>query len=169
MPKAAGNNPAAFLIPSTLPVPTLEAPRERTVAMLAISTLEPELLTGPAPLGSATGASADVSLPMDPWAKARCRDGHGTLSHLFFSEDALTIARAKAICSKCPLTERCLGEAVERAEPWGVWGGQLLVDGVPVAHKRGRGRPPKHPRPALVVDEVPTPPRRIVLAPERVA
>ncbi len=137
--------------------------------MLAISTLEPELLTGPAPLGTATGASADVSLTMDPWAKARCRDGHGTLAHLFFSEDALTIARAKAICSKCPLAKACLAGAVERAEPWGVWGGQLLVDGRPIAHKRGRGRPPKHPRPVLVVDEVPAPPRRIVLAAERVA
>lgn len=137
--------------------------------MLAISTLEPELLTGPAPLGTATGASADVSLTMDPWTKARCRDGHGTLAHLFFSEDALTIARAKAICSKCPLAKACLAGAVERAEPWGVWGGQLLVDGRPIAHKRGRGRPPKHPRPVIVVDEVPAPPRRIVLAPERVA
>jgi WhiB family redox-sensing transcriptional regulator len=137
--------------------------------MLAISTLEPELLAGPVTPGMATAASADVSFAVDPWAKARCRDGNGTLAHLFFSEDALTIARAKAICSKCPLTERCLAGAIERAEPWGVWGGQLLVDGVPVAHKRGRGRPPKHPRPALVVDEVPVPPRRIALAPERVA
>ena len=137
--------------------------------MLAISTLEPELLTGPAPLGTATDASADVSLLVDPWAKARCRDGHGTLAHLFFSEDALTIARAKAICSKCPVADACLAAAVEREEPCGVWGGQLLLDGKPIAHKRGRGRPPKHPRPALVVDEVPVPPRRIALSTERVA
>jgi hypothetical protein len=30
--------------------------------------------------------------------QARCADGHGTLTHLFFSDDVLDIARAKAIC-----------------------------------------------------------------------
>ena len=34
---------------------------------------------------------------------ARCSDGNGTLSHLFFSDDDFDIARAKAICSKCGL------------------------------------------------------------------
>ena len=92
------------------------------------------------------------------WKRARCNDGNGTLTHLFFSEDLIDIARAKAICSKCSLAGDCLGEALARQEPWGVWGGQLLVNGVVVAHKRRRGRPPKHPRPDPVVDEVPLPP-----------
>lgn len=135
--------------------------------MLAITLVEPELLA--APDGAPAYSAADLKVARDPWAGARCRDGHGTLSHLFFSEDALVIARAKAICSKCPVAGACLAGAVERAEPWGVWGGQLLVNGIPVAHKRGRGRPPKHPRPALVVDEVPVPPRRSALAADRVA
>jgi WhiB family redox-sensing transcriptional regulator len=30
-----------------------------------------------------------------------------------------------------------------RAEPWGVWGGELLADGVIVPRKRARGRPRK--------------------------
>jgi WhiB family redox-sensing transcriptional regulator len=38
---------------------------------------------------------------------------------------------------------------------WGVWGGEILVDGEVVAVKRRRGRPPVHPRPPLVVAEVP--------------
>lgn len=92
---------------------------------------------------------------------ARCADGHGTLAHLFFSEDEFDIARAKAVCSRCGLAETCLAGAIERAEPYGVWGGQLLVDGVVVAIKRGRGRPPKQPRPVLVVDEVPLPPHLV--------
>ena len=92
---------------------------------------------------------------------ARCADGHGTLTHLFFSEDAFDIARAKAICKKCGLAETCLSGALERAEVYGVWGGQLLVDGVIVAIKRGRGRPPKNPRPVIVVDEVPVPPHLV--------
>src|SRR5688572_12152000 len=32
-------------------------------------------------------------------AIARCSDGNGTLTHLFFSDDEFDIARAKAICS----------------------------------------------------------------------
>ena len=91
----------------------------------------------------------------------RCADGHGTLTHLFFSDDEFDIARAKAICSKCGLAETCLSGALERAEVYGVWGGELVVDGVIVAVKRGRGRPPKHPRPPIVVDEVPVPPHLV--------
>jgi WhiB family redox-sensing transcriptional regulator len=41
-----------------------------------------------------------------------------------------------------------------------VWGGEVFVDGQVVAVKRRRGRPPKHPRPPIVIDEVPVPPRR---------
>jgi WhiB family redox-sensing transcriptional regulator len=48
----------------------------------------------------------------------------------------------------------CLSRALERHEPYGVWGGELLIDGVIVAEKRGRGRPPKVPRPRVVVDEI---------------
>lgn len=94
-------------------------------------------------------------------AKARCADGHGTLTHLFFSEELIDIARAKAICGKCRLREPCLQQALEQAEPWGVWGGQLVEAGRVVADKRPRGRPPKHPRPLLVVDEVPIPPHLV--------
>ncbi|MEX2628208.1 MAG: WhiB family transcriptional regulator [Ilumatobacteraceae bacterium] len=87
-------------------------------------------------------------------APARCADGNGTLTPLFFSDHVVDIARAKAICSRCPLRERCLSDAVAREEPWGVWGGELLSGGRVVAVKRPCGRPPKHPRPDLVVDEM---------------
>ena len=59
------------------------------------------------------------------------------------------------------MAETCLSGALERAEVYGVWGGELVVDGVIVAVKRGRGRPPKHPRPPIVVDEVPVPPHLV--------
>ncbi len=112
-----------------------------------LATQEPQVLLPPSP--------AALAPPVAPWAaKARCNDGNGTLSFLFFSEDLIDIARAKAICSRCAVREECLATAIERAEPWGVWGGQLFVDGRIVAQKRRRGRPPKHPRPELVVDEV---------------
>jgi WhiB family redox-sensing transcriptional regulator len=88
---------------------------------------------------------------------ARCADGNGTLSHLFFSEDDHDFARAKAICRPCGRRETCLAGAIERLEPYGVWGGKLVLDGVPVEVKLKRGRPRKHPIPVLVVDEAPIP------------
>lgn len=110
----------------------------------------------------------DLLEPIEPDAAsdteraiARCSDGQGTLTHLFFSDDEFDIARAKAICGKCRLATSCLASALERREAYGVWGGQLLIDGEVVLVKRGRGRPPKTPRPALVVDEVPVPPHLV--------
>ena len=75
---------------------------------------------------------------------ARCRDGAGSMVPLFFSEQLDDIARAKAICALCPVIEPCLAGAVERREPWGVWGGQLFANGKILAFKRKRGRPPKN-------------------------
>jgi WhiB family transcriptional regulator, redox-sensing transcriptional regulator len=92
---------------------------------------------------------------------ARCSDGRATLVHLFFSDDEFDIARAKAICARCGRHGGCLAGALERREAYGVWGGELVVDGTVVAVKRGRGRPPKHPRPPVVVDEVPVPPHLV--------
>jgi WhiB family redox-sensing transcriptional regulator len=87
-------------------------------------------------------------------AVARCADGNGTLTPLFFSDHVLDIARAKAICARCALRESCLADAIEREEPWGVWGGELLSMGRIVANKRPGGRPPKRPRPPVIVDEL---------------
>jgi WhiB family redox-sensing transcriptional regulator len=85
---------------------------------------------------------------------ARCADGHGTMTGLFFSDNVIDIARAKAMCGLCPLQASCLAGALEREEPWGVWGGELLSGGRIVANKRPCGRPPKHPRPVVVIDEL---------------
>lgn len=81
------------------------------------------------------------------WTAARCRDGAGTMTSLFFSEEIGDIVRAKAICRLCPVQEACLEGALARREPWGVWGGQLFFNGKVLAQKRKRGRPPKNPRP----------------------
>jgi WhiB family redox-sensing transcriptional regulator len=66
-------------------------------------------------------------------------------SQLFFAERATDVESAKALCADCPIRTSCLLGALERREPWGVWGGEVFVDGVVVPHKRGRGRPRKHP------------------------
>jgi len=64
---------------------------------------------------------------------------------LFFAEAPADVEAAKALCVACPIREACLAGALERREPWGVWGGELFVAGVVVARKRPRGRPRKHP------------------------
>jgi len=85
---------------------------------------------------------------------ARCADGNGTMVGLFFSDHVVDIARAKAMCALCPLESQCLADALEREEPWGVWGGQLISGGRIIADKRPCGRPPKVPRPEVVYDEM---------------
>ncbi len=65
---------------------------------------------------------------------------------VFFAESPVDVESAKALCRDCPVRAVCLAGALERREPWGVWGGELFVQGVVVAHKRPRGRPRKYPR-----------------------
>jgi WhiB family redox-sensing transcriptional regulator len=91
------------------------------------------------------------------WTHARCNDGSGRLAGVFFSRELQDIARAKRLCLSCPAVVPCLEGALERREPWGVWGGQLFVDGTIVATKRRRGRPRKVPRPEDQLPEVPLP------------
>ena len=62
---------------------------------------------------------------------------------LWFAESPADVEDAKALCRSCPVREACLASAIARHEPWGVWGGELLVQGVVVARKRPRGRPRK--------------------------
>lgn len=63
---------------------------------------------------------------------------------LFFAEHPAALARARELCRSCPLAVECLAGALERREPHGVWGGQILLKGQVVAHKRSRGRPRKN-------------------------
>jgi WhiB family redox-sensing transcriptional regulator len=62
---------------------------------------------------------------------------------LFFGPSQADVDLAKVVCHGCPVRQACLDGALERREPWGVWGGELFVDGAVVPRKRPRGRPPK--------------------------
>ena len=62
---------------------------------------------------------------------------------LFFAEAPEHLLRAKALCQYCPVRSSCLAGALQRREPWGVWGGELLLRGKVIADKRPRGRPRK--------------------------
>ena len=79
-------------------------------------------------------------LPSTPEAPLPCWTSD---PDLWFAESPADVERAKALCVPCPLREACLAGALDRREPWGVWGGQLVVMGVVVPRKRPRGRPRK--------------------------
>lgn len=90
-------------------------------------------------------------------AGASCNTGGAGLAALFFSEELQDIAAAKAMCAECPVLAPCLEGAMARREPWGVWGGQLFLNGKILASKRRRGRPPKVARPEDHFPDVPIP------------
>ncbi|MGC9668840.1 WhiB family transcriptional regulator [Planosporangium sp. 12N6] len=62
---------------------------------------------------------------------------------LWFSDAPAELELAKSLCVECPLRAECLAGALERAEPWGVWGGEIFERGAVVPRKRPRGRPRK--------------------------
>lgn len=90
-------------------------------------------------------------------------------TNIFYPEQGGSCSEAKAVCFACPLDARgrCLREALERVEPYGIWGGtserqrrklkqhqnlsntELLA----LADRTSGGpeREPKRPKPALVV------------------
>ena len=76
-----------------------------------------------------TGVSLDLPCTEDP--------------ELFFAESPQDVEQAKAMCRGCRARLVCLAGALERGEPWGVWGGELLLRGAIVPRKRPRGRPRK--------------------------
>ncbi|MFF0543126.1 WhiB family transcriptional regulator [Nocardia thailandica] len=69
-----------------------------------------------------------------------CRAGN---PDLWFAESPRELEEAKALCAACPIRSRCLDAAIDRREPWGVWGGEIFDQGVVIARKRPRGRPRK--------------------------
>jgi WhiB family transcriptional regulator, redox-sensing transcriptional regulator len=67
----------------------------------------------------------------------------GTAPELFFADDPASIARARMLCAGCQARAACLDGALQRGEPSGVWGGELLLNGVVIGAKPRRGRPRK--------------------------
>ncbi|CAN5524979.1 hypothetical protein BH10ACT8_BH10ACT8_07180 [soil metagenome] len=63
---------------------------------------------------------------------------------LWFAETPAELEQAKAHCAACPVRTGCLAGALDRREPWGVWGGEIFAAGAVIARKRPRGRPRKN-------------------------
>ena len=69
---------------------------------------------------------------------------HVNDADLWFAETPSELEQAKMLCADCPIRRECLNSALEREEPWGVWGGEIFERGTIVARKRPRGRPRKN-------------------------
>jgi len=79
--------------------------------------------------GAAWPAGLDLPCRQDP--------------ELFFAESPDDVEQAKAMCRGCRARMACLAGALERREPCGVWGGELVNRGRIVPRKLPRGRPRK--------------------------
>jgi WhiB family redox-sensing transcriptional regulator len=64
---------------------------------------------------------------------------------LWFSSLPAELNLAKALCRGCGNRQPCLTGALQRAEPAGVWGGEIFEQGRIIKNKRPRGRPRKLP------------------------
>lgn len=62
---------------------------------------------------------------------------------LWFADHPAAVSQAQALCRSCPLRVECLAGALERQEPWGIWGGEVFEGGQIVARRRRPGRPRK--------------------------
>lgn len=63
---------------------------------------------------------------------------------LWFADEPDDVEIAQALCRSCPLRRDCLAHALDRAEPIGIWGGEIFHRGVIVPTKPRAGRPRKH-------------------------
>ena len=90
-------------------------------------------------LSSQELSSQELSSQEFSTADLPCRDD----PELFFAESPDDVEFAKSLCGSCAARMVCLAGAIARAEPWGVWGGELFIRGEIVPRKRPRGRPRK--------------------------
>lgn len=105
------------------------------------------MLTATALLEGASidNALFDFAFGLDPLAKECPEDVPCRVADqdLWFADAPADLELAKQLCLGCPARRACLAGAIDRREPWGVWGGELFERGVIVARKRPRGRPRK--------------------------
>lgn len=94
------------------------------------------------PAHGRAAAALDLAAGRRPPLPCRVHD-----PDLWFAEAPADLERAKEFCATCPVRAACLDGALLRREPHGVWGGEILEQGVVVPRKRPRGRPPKNPPP----------------------
>lgn len=119
---------------------------------MSLAVIERTTALRSATVGTVTGRSAgerafnEATVDRIPGAVTGVRGGLACRTFdadLWFSEAPADLEMAKSLCVDCPMRIACLAGALDRAEPWGVWGGEIFERGAVVARKRPRGRPRK--------------------------
>jgi WhiB family transcriptional regulator, redox-sensing transcriptional regulator len=106
----------------------------------AVAVIEPNVDSSPGQGAAVTGMAALFGVADVPMGlELPCTED----AELFFAEAPADVEAAKELCQGCRIRVACLAGALERREPWGVWGGELLLRGTVVPRKRPRGRPRK--------------------------
>jgi WhiB family redox-sensing transcriptional regulator len=116
--------------PGTTAVLEKAAPQERESA---------EESETPNVIGQASAGGSIITVGAQGGLELPCSDD----PELFFAEAPGDVEFAKSLCMGCAARIECLAGAIERREPWGVWGGELFLRGEVVPYKRPRGRPRK--------------------------
>jgi WhiB family transcriptional regulator, redox-sensing transcriptional regulator len=98
------------------------------------------LATAPLDVNVEVGADRQLTALRIGSAELPCRTFD---PDLWFADNPAELEAAKSLCAECPLRVECLAGALERGEPWGVWGGEIFERGAVVPRKRPRGRPRK--------------------------
>ncbi len=114
-----------------------EAVSEQTAVIVRTIPAQVASAAGPAPQPTTAIPVTMAGVPSG--RKLPCTDD----PDLFFAESPEDVECAKVLCRGCPARMACLAGALERREPWGVWGGELFLRGEIVPRKRPRGRPRK--------------------------
>jgi WhiB family redox-sensing transcriptional regulator len=102
---------------------------------MTISVLEHPREAAEPTLGALHDRAGQVEAELLP-----CRTNN---PELWFAESPADVEFAKRLCQDCPVQALCLAGARDRREPWGVWGGELFLQGAVIPRKRPRGRPRK--------------------------
>lgn len=119
-------------------MPAIPTQRSTSTADQIHPPLPEEVTTVTADYGTVANLAQAGDDPFDDLLPCRRED-----PELWFADTPTDLETAKSYCADCPLQQACLAGALERREPWGVWGGQIFERGVVIARKRPRGRPRK--------------------------
>src|SRR5438045_1838401 len=75
----------------------------------------------------------------DDWRRlAACA---GRLDLDWFDQSAADGRLCKVVCSGCWVRARCLRDALERRDPWGIWGGLGPRERAKIARRLGYSKP----------------------------
>lgn len=83
-------------------------------------TTDPHATAGGDPLMTLTDLIGLQGQALEAGADVPCHDND---AELWFAETPEGVEFAKALCGTCPARAECLAGALDRREPWGVWGG----------------------------------------------